>query len=101
MTPMRISIGGTLPGSTRSTGPGSCDLELRAVDALRRELLVELRRDRTERDRRRIVGMCDDDRPTGVGAGAQLGHERHLSEQRNVEIVGERAAATVTEQRIP
>ena len=44
--------------------------------------------------------MRDDDRPTGVAAGAQLGHERHLTEQRHLELVGELLAAALAEQRV-
>ena len=39
------------------------DLELGAVDALRRELDVEALGDRAEHDRRLVVGVRDDDRP--------------------------------------
>ena len=45
-------------------------------------------------------GLRDDDRVAVVAAGAQLGHERHLAEQRHLELVGELLAAAFAEQAI-
>ena len=53
-----------------------------------------------ERDRRLVVGFGDDDRVAVVAALAQLGHERHLAEQRHVELVGELLAAALAEQPV-
>ena len=76
------------------------DLELGPVDALGRELDVEPLGDRPERDRGRIVGLRHDDRLTRVATRAQLGHERHLTEQRHLEVVGQLLAAALTEQLV-
>jgi len=46
------------------------------------------------------VGMGDDDREAVVAAGAQLGDERHLAEQRYFELIGELLATTFAEQAI-
>src|SRR3954469_8415435 len=90
---MRTSMLGTL-------SPPSDDLELGAVAALGRELDVDPLGDRTERDRSLIVGLRHDDRVAVVAARAQLGHERHLAEERDLQLVGQVLAATLTEQAV-
>ena len=42
----------------------------------------------------------DDDRLAVVGAGAQRLDERHLAEQRHLELVGELLAAALAEQAV-
>ena len=74
------------------------DFELGAVPALGRELDVDLLRDRKEGLRGLVVGMGHDDRPALVAPGAELGHERHLAEQRHVELRGELRAAAFAEE---
>ena len=50
--------------------------------------------------RRFVVGIRDHDRLAVVAALAQLGHERHLAEQRHLELVGELLAAALAEELV-
>ena len=43
-------------------------------------------------------GSVEDERPAGVGLRAQRHRERHLAEQRDVELVGQRLAAALAEE---
>src|SRR3546814_9259763 len=60
-------------------------------------LLVDLLGDGCERRGRLSVLLGQDDRPAVVAAGAQLPHERDLTEQRRPEALGEVLAAAVAE----
>ena len=92
-TPMRTSMWTRL--AVRSD-----DLELGAVDALGRELDVERSAiarntcDASSSGSATTIGF------TVVAAGAQLRHERHLAEQRHLELVGELLAAALAEEPV-
>ena len=49
--------------------------------------------------RGRVVGVGDDERHAGVGLLAQRHRQRHLAEQRHVELVGQLLAAALAEDR--
>ena len=55
-------------------------------------------RDLADRLRGRVVGVVDDQRRAGVGLLAQRHRQRHLAEQRHVELVGELLAAALAEE---
>ena len=46
-----------------------------------------------------VVGVGDDERHAGVGLLAQRHRQRHLAEQRHVELVGQLLAAALAEDR--
>ena len=78
----------------------------RRADAgeLQHRKLAREHRDQPARDladglRGRVVGVGDDERHAGVGLLAQRHRERHLAEQRHVELVGEQLAAALAEDR--
>ena len=71
--------------------------------------LQHRQRDRRQRDdaagglahglRRGVVGVGDDQRHARVGLLAQRHRQRHLAEQRHVDLVGQRLAAALAEDR--
>ena len=72
-------------------------------------LLQDRQLDRRQRDdpargladrlRGRIVGIGEDERRAGIGLHAQGHRQRHLAEQRDVDLVGERLTAALAEDR--
>src|SRR6476659_7740944 len=66
-----------------------------------RELDVDALGDVAEGTGRFAVRCDGDDRRTHVASLAQRGHERHLTEQGNLESLGEMRATTAAEQLVP
>ena len=60
----------------------------------------DLRGDRAERRAAAAPVPASDDRVAGVAAGGDGRLERHLAQQRRTDLVGQRLAAALAEQRV-
>src|SRR5688572_19178036 len=78
---------------------GSANRELGAIDPLR-AVLEQPRRDRAERSGYLTLGLRCNDRPAHVATLAQLHDERHLTDERHPEALGEQLPAARAEDLV-
>ena len=92
-----------MPGRLMPTGAGPRRARRRpascSTGSSTREHRDQAARGLADALRGRVVGVGDDERHAGVGLLAQRHRQRHLAEQRHVELVGQLLAAALAEDR--